>query len=173
MVTGWLQEDLMIGPRIPFLPPRRFTFLVPPSLWSFPDPTNNMSKRPHSKSPDNKEEGPSSKWPRVELPLASLDFPIITTSFNKPPPPFQKPMPIVSFSYDSSRTLLFDDSALRYFVDPPIGAQLSYGYDRWVRRPEEKGRLDGLLKAFSRAKGEEKVNLADVAVVSWRGVMTR
>ncbi len=82
-------------------------------------------------------------------------------------------MPIISFSYTPSRTLEFNDLALRYFVDPPIGAQLSYGYDDWIRRPEEKGRIDGLLKALSRVKSHGKVALDDVAVVSWRGVMTR
>ncbi|SJL09830.1 uncharacterized protein ARMOST_13211 [Armillaria ostoyae] len=103
----------------------------------------------------------------------SISYPDLTHSHAKAPTPFQKPMPIISFSYTPSRTLEFNDLALRYFVDPPIGAQLSYGYDNWIRRPEEKGRIDGLLKALSRVKSNGKVALDDVAVVSWRGVMTR
>ncbi|THU84181.1 RAI1-domain-containing protein [Dendrothele bispora CBS 962.96] len=89
--------------------------------------------------------------------------------------PFQLPTQIISFSYTPEHVLEFTNSALRYFSEPPLGAQLGYGYERWIRRPEERGRIDSLLKAFDRAKGEGKspVNLDDVGVVSWRGVMTR
>ncbi len=130
-----------------------------------------MSKRPRSASADENEESPS-KSRRADK-TERLTYPYPSSVQKRAPPPFQKPMAIISFSYDPSRTLKFDDSSLRYFVDPPIGAQLSYGYDRWIRRPEEKGRIDGLLKAFSRAKAQRNVSLADVAVVSWRGVMTK
>lgn len=118
------------------------------------------------------EDEPLSRQRRLTT-SGRLRYPNCNSAHTVTPPPFQKPMPILSFSYDPSRTLLFDDSAMRYFVDPPIGAELSYGYDRWIRRPEEKGRLDGLLKAYSRAKIGRKVDLSDVAVVSWRGVMTK
>lgn len=88
--------------------------------------------------------------------------------------PFQQPTQIISFSYTPSRVLEFTDSALRYFVDPPPGAKLGHAYDRWVKRPEERGRIDGLVKAFSKARsGEPAVSLKDVGVVSWRGVMTK
>lgn len=65
-------------------------------------------------------------------------------------------------------------------MDPPRGANLRYGYDRWIRRPEEKGRLDGLLRSLikigidRRQKGETSTAwLRDIGVVSWRGVMTK
>lgn len=78
----------------------------------------------------------------------------------------------MSFSYNKGRELEFSDAAMRYYVDPPPGADLGYGYDRWVRRPEEKGRLDGLLRAISeirRRGGRDPV----VGVISWRGTMTK
>ncbi|KAI0079591.1 RAI1-domain-containing protein, partial [Panus rudis PR-1116 ss-1] len=76
--------------------------------------------------------------------------------------------------------LEFNNAALRYYVDPPPRANLQYGYDRWIRRPEERGRIDSLLQAVSRIK--EKMDsrgidgnawLRDIGVVSWRGVMTK
>ncbi|KIY64841.1 RAI1-domain-containing protein [Cylindrobasidium torrendii FP15055 ss-10] len=133
-----------------------------------------MPKRALSQSPKELVDGPPAKTRRLDPESgAELPFPNTKVTFLRPPPPFQKPMPISSFSYDKSRALRFDNSSMRYYAAPPIGAQLSYGYNRWVRRPEEKGRLDGLLTAFSRAKKDNKVNLADVGVVSWRGVMTK
>jgi len=60
---------------------------------------------------------------------------------------------------------------MRYYVDPPRDADLGHGYDRWIRRPEEKGRLDGLLRAISeiRRRGGDPV----INIVSWRGIMTK
>lgn len=96
------------------------------------------------------------------------------------PVPFQQPSTLLTFSYTPERVLEFTNSALRYYVDPPPHADLKYGYERWIKRPEEKGRLDGLLKAISRFKskvdsagGDGAAWLRDIAVVSWRGVMTK
>lgn len=86
--------------------------------------------------------------------------------------PFQQPTQLTSFSYDASHTLEFTDSALRYFVDPPRNAKLGYGYDRWVRHEDDRGRIDSLLQAFLKVK-REGAGLEDVGVVGWRGVMTR
>jgi RAT1-interacting protein len=96
----------------------------------------------------------------------------------------------LSFSYDDNRTLLFDDSAMKYFVNPPLNADLKYGYSRWIKRPEEKGRLDGLLKAITKyrktldecndngSKSEQSERpstrwLGQIRCVSWRGIMTK
>jgi RAT1-interacting protein len=85
---------------------------------------------------------------------------------------FQKPIPLITFSYDASHKLHFDDRALRYYHPPPArDANLNYGYERWIRRPDEKGRLDNLLRALVEAKVE--FNGKDVGVVGWRGVLTR
>ena len=88
--------------------------------------------------------------------------------------PFQQPTQVISFSYTSSRTLEFTNSALRYLADPPPGVKLGYGYERWVRKPEQRGRIDGLLQAFSKARNDNAgPSLQDVEVVAWRGVMTK
>ena len=66
------------------------------------------------------------------------------------------------------------DSAMRFYVDPPRDAWLGYGYERWVRRPDEKGRLDSLLRACERGLGMRLGGAArEGGVVCWRGVMTK
>ena len=124
--------------------------------------------------PQQDEERSKSKVARIEQKHQVYSLPYASTSTStapRPPPPFQQPLPLLTFSYTPSRELVFDDSALKYFVGPPRGADLGYRYDRWIRRPEERGRVDGLLKAWSkiRAKG----GLGEIGVVSWRGVMTK
>ncbi|TCD63733.1 Protein rai1 [Steccherinum ochraceum] len=96
------------------------------------------------------------------------------------PVTFQQPQQLVTFSYTPQHELEFTNSALRYYVDPPNGADLRYGYDRWIKRPEEKGRLDSLLRAVSRTRSKMKEGqpsapdwLSTIGVVSWRGVMTK
>ncbi|KAL0574768.1 decapping endonuclease targeting mRNA [Marasmius crinis-equi] len=61
------------------------------------------------------------------------------------------------------------------------GVDLNYGYERWIRRPEERGRLDSLLKAVDKVCFREgsdgiqegKMRLRDISIVAWRGVMTK
>jgi len=89
---------------------------------------------------------------------------------------FQQPSQLISFSYTPAHVQEFTDSALRYFVDPPSGANLSYGYDQWTRRPDERGRIDSLLRAISRVKRDMKSKgsmFPEIGIISWRGVMTR
>jgi len=105
------------------------------------------------------------------------------------PVAIQYPSSLLTFSYNADRTLLFDDSSMKYYVAPPLDADLRYGYDRWIKRPEERGRLDGLLKAVTRyAKDLDEADrappqglegkrgrlwLRQMRCVSWRGVMTK
>lgn len=88
-------------------------------------------------------------------------------------PAFQRPSQLITFSYSPSRVLQFDDSALRYFVNPPHGADLNHGYKNWTRRPEERGRIDGLLSAWSRFKTNLNGQNPEIGVISWRGVITK
>lgn len=112
--------------------------------------------------------------PSSEPSLSTLSYPSISTPILKQTP-FQQPSQLISFSYTPEHVLEFTDSALRYFVDPPVGAKLDYGYERWVRKPDERGRLDGLLKAISQIRKDpmRAPNLPEIGLVSWRGVMTK
>lgn len=133
-----------------------------------PDPNRESPPRPHTRARLSSSSQATSQEPHPR----HLSYPNISQLAKQTP--FQQPTQIISFSYTPSRALEFTDSALRYFVDPPPGAKLSHAYERWVKRPEERGRIDGLVKAFSKArKGDAVVSLRDVGVVAWRGVMTK
>jgi RAT1-interacting protein len=103
--------------------------------------------------------------------LERLQYPEIGIQKPSKAPPFQYPFQLVSFSYTPERILEFTNSALRYYVDPPLGADLTYRIDNWTRRVEERGRLDGLLKACLHEQAVQERLRA--SVVSWRGVMTK
>jgi len=94
----------------------------------------------------------------------------------------QQPLQLTTFSYTAQRELIFDNSAMKYYIEPPRGAKLDYGYERWIQRgeKEEKGRIDSLLLALERiqhGKGQDgeagKERVKELGVVSWRGVMTK
>ncbi|KAJ7928857.1 RAI1-domain-containing protein [Mycena leptocephala] len=105
--------------------------------------------------------------------LYTLAYPALTAA-PTPAPAFQQPTQIISFSYTPQRELEFTDSALRFLAAPPPRAQLAHGYDRWVRRPETRPRIDGLLRALSAARAKKHPALASgVGAVAWRGVLTR
>jgi len=107
----------------------------------------------------------------MDTPSVTLVYPSLT----QPSPrvvPFQRPRSLISFSYNKDRELEFSDAAMRYYIDPPPGADLGHGYDRWVRRPEEKGRLDGLLRAISEIRRRATSDPV-IGVISWRGIMTK
>ena len=102
------------------------------------------------------------------IPTQSLKLPRRDSS--QPSVAFQKPSVITTFSYTPNRELVFDNSAIKYFVQPPARADLGYRYNRWTKRPDEKGRLDSLLRAVARSGVIP--NPFDAAV-SWRGVMCK
>lgn len=64
----------------------------------------------------------------------------------------------------------FTNASLRYLSSPPPGADLNYGYDRWLPRAETRARLDGLLRALLRADMDPNKR---AGAVGWRGVMTK
>ncbi|KAF8206227.1 hypothetical protein K438DRAFT_1816842 [Mycena galopus ATCC 62051] len=120
-----------------------------------------MSKRNLSELPggDVHAERPSTKQRQLIRP--------------QQPPPFSS-HPNHLLSYTPAHELEFTDSALRFLAAPPPRAQLAHGYDRWVRRPEMRPRIDGLLCALSAARAKRHPALANgVGAVGWRGVLTR
>lgn len=109
-----------------------------------------------------------------EPPIVVLSYPD-TGQINVKQTAFQMPTQIMSYSHDEQHAQKFDNSALRYYVDPPLGAHLDYGYDRWIRKPDERGRLDGLLSAISRLRKDpaKALSVPDNGLVCWRGIMTK
>ncbi|KAF8150025.1 RAI1 like PD-XK nuclease-domain-containing protein [Crassisporium funariophilum] len=110
-------------------------------------------------------------------PSTFLPYPDLKTSHSTvKQTPFQQPSQLISFSYTPEHVQEFTDSALRYFVDPPLGSNLGYGYERWLRHEDTRGRIDALLKAVSTVKQDPARGAmlpAEIGVVAWRGVMTK
>ncbi|CAE6413155.1 unnamed protein product [Rhizoctonia solani] len=95
----------------------------------------------------------------------------LETSPAEPSPAIGQPQQLTCFSYTPNRELRFDSSALKYYVPAPINADLGYRYEHWTKRPEERGRIDSLLRAIGQDHivGERKKG----AFICWRGVMTK
>ena len=56
---------------------------------------------------------------------------------------------IAHFSYDDEHKFRLDDSSLRYYYTPQLGADLSEGYDDFIKQDDsEDEHLDGLLRAL-------------------------
>ncbi|ELU41013.1 rai1 [Rhizoctonia solani AG-1 IA] len=72
----------------------------------------------------------------------------LETSPAEPSPAIGQPQQLTCFSYTPNRELRFDSSALKYYVPAPINADLGYRYEHWTKRPEERGRIDSLLRAI-------------------------
>jgi RAT1-interacting protein len=140
------------------------------------DPQSNQQVRTNRmglKRPAEDDPSPTGKVAKARIESDhALAFPSLSHPASHPPA-FQRPSQLLTFSYSPSRVLQFDDSALRYFVNPPHGADLNYGYENWTRRPEERGRIDGLLSAWSRFKKSLNGQNPEIGVISWRGVITK
>lgn len=101
---------------------------------------------------------------------ASLDYPSLSKTKPKAVP-FQQPTQVLTFSYNEAHELEFTNSAMRYYVEPPNGAKLGYGYDRWVKRLDTRTRLDSLLRALLKARAQGSVD--NIGLVTWRGIITK
>lgn len=66
-----------------------------------------------------------------------------------------------------------DDSSLRYYYTPEMGADLSVGYDTFIKQDDSKDEhLDGMLKAIMELEQRTgKRTQADI--LTWRGMMTK
>ncbi|EJU05097.1 RAI1-domain-containing protein [Dacryopinax primogenitus] len=93
-------------------------------------------------------------------------------SARKPLAALTVPTQIATFSYDANHVLRYDDSSLRYFVEPQKGADLEMEFEQWPGPEEDPGRLDSLLFAYMREVDSGK-DLEKPNVMTWRGMMTR
>ncbi|KAG9128077.1 decapping endonuclease targeting mRNA [Ceratobasidium sp. 392] len=138
-----------------------------------------MSDRKRKKSDSNADEEdnyPAEKLLRLadrsESKPALTEFTLpLTVSSNQRPPAFGQPQQLTCFSYTPQRELCFDTSALKFYVPAPLNADLGYRYEHWTKRPEERGRIDSLLRAIEQehVASERKKG----AFVAWRGVVTK
>ena len=77
------------------------------------------------------------------------------------------------FSYDDSHTYRPDDSSLRYYYPPRLGADLSRGFDRFQKLDDTADdHLDGLLQTIIRLEKETGTKVV-ADFITWRGMMTK
>lgn len=80
---------------------------------------------------------------------------------------------IAWFSYDDKHQFRLDDSSIRYYWPPYLGADLSKGFDTFEKLDDTADdHLDSLLKTIIdlEQKSGEKV---DADLITWRGMMTK
>lgn len=77
------------------------------------------------------------------------------------------------FSYDDNHRFHLDDSSLKYYYTPQLGADLSKGFKSFEKQDDTKDEhLESLLKAII-AHEDEQGKKIDANVVTWRGMMTK
>jgi RAT1-interacting protein len=77
------------------------------------------------------------------------------------------------FSYDTDHQFRLDDSSIKYYYTPRLGADLSEGFDTFVKNDDSKAEhLDSLLKTIA-AHEEKTGQKIDANLVTWRGMMTK
>ncbi|KPM41587.1 Decapping nuclease RAI1 [Neonectria ditissima] len=77
------------------------------------------------------------------------------------------------FSYDDNHEFHLDDSSLKYYYTPQLGAHLSKGFDTFQKQDDSGDKhLDSLLKTII-AHEKETGKKIDANLVTWRGMMTK
>ncbi|GAA5987321.1 hypothetical protein JCM10908_001908 [Rhodotorula pacifica] len=102
-----------------------------------------------------------------------------------PPPAFQQPLHLTSFSYSPTRQLLLSDkekdSSLSYYREPRLGSDLNRGFEHvvWRDGSVDEG-LDALLEALDTWARKDPTGtaavdslLAKTALITWRGMLTK
>ncbi|CZT13320.1 probable Protein RAI1 [Rhynchosporium graminicola] len=85
----------------------------------------------------------------------------------------KRPKEIACFSYDDKHQFRLDDSSIRYYYPPAIGADLSRGFDTFEKLDDEADdHLDSLLKAIM-ALEQETGKRVETDLITWRGMMTK
>ncbi|KAL7797652.1 RAI1 like PD-XK nuclease domain-containing protein [Trichoderma ceciliae] len=87
--------------------------------------------------------------------------------------PVKRPKEFSCFSYDENHELRLDDSSLKYYYPPQLGADLSLGFNTFVKQDDSKNEhIDSLLNAIASHEQETGTRI-DANIVTWRGMMTK
>ncbi|KAK7416566.1 decapping endonuclease targeting mRNA [Neonectria magnoliae] len=87
--------------------------------------------------------------------------------------PVRRPKEFACFSYDDNHEFHLDDSSLKYYYTPQLGADLSKGFDTFQKQDDSgDDHLDSLLKTII-AHEKETGKKIDANLVTWRGMMTK
>ncbi|KAB8291731.1 hypothetical protein EYC80_006528 [Monilinia laxa] len=84
-----------------------------------------------------------------------------------------RPQEIAHFSYDNNHEFHLDDSSIRWYYPPDLGADLNRGFDTFRKHDDSKDEhLESLLKALIEREKVMGVK-TDADVITWRGMMTK
>ncbi|KAI9796830.1 MAG: decapping endonuclease targeting mRNA [Piccolia ochrophora] len=83
------------------------------------------------------------------------------------------PLEIAFFSYDDDHNFRMDDSSLRYYYPPRLGANLCHGFETFEQLDDARDdHLDSLLTTIM--DHERKTDAkSDADFITWRGMMTK
>ncbi|TVY16055.1 Decapping nuclease RAI1 [Lachnellula arida] len=85
----------------------------------------------------------------------------------------KRPKEIACFSYDDEHRFRLDDSSIRYYYPPTLGADLSKGFDTFEKLDDTADdHLDSLLKTIMALEQKEGKRV-EADVITWRGMMTK
>ncbi|KAF4628497.1 hypothetical protein G7Y89_g9656 [Cudoniella acicularis] len=85
----------------------------------------------------------------------------------------KRPREIACFSYDGKHQFRQDDSSIRYYYPPTLGADLSKGFDTFEKLDDEEDEhLDSLLKTIM-AHEQKAGQRVEADIITWRGMMTK
>ena len=77
------------------------------------------------------------------------------------------------FSYDDDHKFRLDDSSIRYYYPPQIGADLSKGFDTFRKLDDSlDDHLYSLLKTIAAWENDSGTK-CEADVITWRGMMTK
>ncbi|CAN8095917.1 unnamed protein product [Discula destructiva] len=93
--------------------------------------------------------------------------------FRRPSEPVKRPKEFACFSYDDEHNFRLGDESMRWYYTPTLGADLSRGFDTFVKHDDSVAEhLDSLLKTIidHEQKTGEKI---EAQIVTWRGCLTK
>ncbi|PBP16752.1 hypothetical protein BUE80_DR012588 [Diplocarpon rosae] len=115
-----------------------------------------------------------SSWSLVKADIMTHKFEIQPIGrFTGKSAAIKRPKEIACFSYDDKHQFHLDDSSIRYYYPPTIGADLSRGYDTFEKLDDTADdHLDSLLKTII-ALEQETGKRVEADIITWRGMMTK
>ncbi|KAK4152632.1 RAI1 like PD-XK nuclease-domain-containing protein [Chaetomidium leptoderma] len=87
--------------------------------------------------------------------------------------PVKRPKEFACFSYDKDHKFHLDDSSLKWYYPPDIGADLENGYESFIKHDDRVDEhLDSLLKTITNHE-QQTGEAIDAHIVTWRGMLTK
>lgn len=87
--------------------------------------------------------------------------------------PVKRPKEFACFSYDENHEYHVGNSSLKWYYPPQIGADLSKGFEAFVKHDDSVDEhLDSLLETIA-SHEKETGKAIDAHIVTWRGMLTK